>query len=153
MTAVQKNNVVSLYGVENGDLFEGLIEQPQNYLSFFDLKGVVGFKSCKETQNKEELERILWTHGADISKPYTIKYCLHKPRTSQLPYEGFRIDFTERLDREHLLSGIASLEAKLFTKDASLRDALAELDPRNARNIKRDYSEDIICGVNIEEGL
>lgn len=153
MNVVQKNNVVSLYGVENGDQFEGLIDIPQNYLSFFDLEGVVGFASCKETQDKAMLEDILWRHGADISKPYTIKYCLHKPRTSNLPYEGFRIDFTERLDKEHLLSGIASLEAKLFTKDASLRDALAELDPRNARHLKRDYEEDIICGKNIEEGL
>lgn len=137
------SNAVSLFGVESEvDLFEESIEDPKNYLSFFDLQGVVGFQSCKETQNKQELERILWDHGADISKPYQLRFCTHRPRTSNIPYTGMRIEYTERTDKEHLLSGIASLEAKLFTKDKSLRDALADLDPRTARANKRSGYED-----------
>ena len=148
------SNAVSLFGVENAeDLFEENIEDPKQYLSFFDLLGVVGFQSCKETQDKKELERTLWEHGADISKPYQIRFCTHRPRTSNIPYTGFRIEFTERTDKEHLLSGIASLESKLFTKDKSLRDALADLDPRNARANKRSGFEDEAgCSVEVFDG-
>jgi hypothetical protein len=156
MTAVQTNKVVSLYGVENEDSKLIELEPPIQYLSFYDLDGVVGFSSAKSTQNKEMLEDILWRHGADISKPYYIKKCLHRPRTSNQPYDGFRIEFTERTDKEYLLSGIASHEAQIFTTDQSLADELASLDPRNARNKKRDFDEDAPCGVDVnefEEGL
>jgi hypothetical protein len=147
------SNAVSLFGVENKeDLFEENIEDPKNYLSFFDLQGVVGFQSCKETQDKGRLEEILWSHGADISKPYQIRFCTHRPRTSNIPYTGMRIEYTERTDKEHLLSGIASIEAQLFTKDKSLRDALAALDPRNAANKKKDFTEDSECSVEVYDG-
>lgn len=156
MSAVQKNSVVSLYGVENGDTKLVLLEEPTNYLSFYDLEGVVGFSYAKATNNKEELERILWEHGANIGKPYYINKVSHRPRTSNKPYHGFRVEFTERLDKEWLISGAASLEAKLFTTDKSLADELASLDPRNHRHTKRDFTEDAICGVDVnevEEGL
>jgi len=149
------SNAVSLFGVENEeDLFEENIEDPKNYLSFYDLEGVVGFQSCKETRSKEELERILWEHGADISKPYQLRFCTHRPRTSNIPYTGLRVEFTERTDKEHLLSGIASLEAQLFTKDKSLVAELLSLDPRNARANKRSgYEDEVGCSVDVfDEG-
>lgn len=142
---------VPLFGVVGGDVKMIELEDVNQYLSFKDLEGVVGFTSCKETQNKEELERILWEHGADITKPFYIRKCAHRPRTSNIPYDGFRVEFSERLDEAWLRGGAASEEAKLFTTDASLSEMLSSLDPRNARNIKRDYDEDVAVSVDIPE--
>lgn len=148
------SNAVSLFGVEKEDLFEPHIEPPHQYLSFKDLEGVVGFQTAKETQDKELLESILWTYGADVTKPYVIRKTLHRPRTSKEVYDGFRVEFTERLDKDYLLSGMASLEAQLFTKDKSLTAELLSLDPRNAANKKKDFTEDSECSIEVfDEGV
>lgn len=148
------SNVVSLFGVvNNSSLFEPHIEPPCNFLSFKDLEGVVGFMSCKETQDKSELERILWENGADITKEYLIRKVPHRSRTSNQIYDGFRVEFTERTDRGWLLNGAPSLEAQMFTKDLSLRLELCRLDPRNAANKKKDFTEDSECSVEVfDEG-
>ena len=56
-------------------------------------------------------------------------------------YEGFRVEGTERVDKEYLLSGLASLEAKLFTEDKFLREELRKLDP-NKSGSKRAFEDD-----------
>ncbi len=144
------SNAVSLFGVENKeDLFEPHIEPPHQYLSFEDLKGVVGFQTAKETQDKELLDSILWNYGVDISKPYIIRKTLHRPRTSNKVFDGMRFEFTERVDRDWLVNGAPSLEAQLFTKDKSLAAELMSLDPRNAANKKKDFTEDSECSVEV----
>jgi hypothetical protein len=146
------SNAVSLFGVaKEEELFEPHIEPPHQYLSFKDLEGVIGFQTSKETQNKELFESIIWTYGADTTKPYIIRKVLHRPRTSKEVYDGFRVEFTERLDKEYLLSGMASIEAQLFTKDKSLAAELMSLDPRNAANKKKDFTEDSECSVEVYE--
>ena len=148
------SNAVPLFGVENEeDLFEPMLEEPRQYISFKDLEGVVGFQSCKETQNTEELRRILWEHGADISKQFYLKKCLHRPRTSHLPFDGIRVEFVERVDRDWLVNGAPSIEAQLFTKDKSLAAELMSLDPRNSVSKKRSGYEDEVgtSGVAVFE--
>lgn len=148
------SNAVSLFGVEkNSSLFEPMIEPPSNFLSFKDLEGVVGFMSCKETQDKSELDRILWENGADITKEYLIRKVPHRPRTSNLIYDGFRVEFTERTDKDWLVNGAPSLEAQMFTKDLSLRLELCRLDPRNSVSKKRSGFEDEAgCSVEVFDG-
>lgn len=103
-----------------------------NYLSFKDLENVVGFKSAKETNNQQELERILYENGADISKPYSIEYNIHRPRTSNIPYEGLRVNFIERTDDAWIATGAATLDAVIAnSKDDSLIDELLSLNPHN----------------------
>ena len=144
------SNAVSLFGVVNEEeLFEPHIEPPCNFLSVKDLEGVVGFMSCKETQDKQELERILWENGADITKPYLLRKVLHRPRTSNIIYDGMRFEFSERTDRDWIVNGAPSLEAQLFTKDKSLAAELMSLDPRNAANKKKDFTEDSECSVEV----
>ena len=140
---------VQVFGLKENEIFPSL-ELPINYLSFYDLDKVVGFMSCKENQDKEEFERILFENGIDTSKKYYIEKCLHRPRTSNIPYDGFRVVAKERTDLTWRLSGAASLEAKLFTEDKSLRDALLDLDPRNHRHLKRDVDDEIGCDVDVE---
>lgn len=105
---------------------------PVNYLSFKDLEQVVGFKSAKETNNKAEFERILFENGADITKSYKIEQCLHRPRTSNIAYEGLRVVFQERLDQDWIKGKGASLDAIVESHgDISLVRELQSLNPRN----------------------
>ena len=102
----------------------------ENYLSFYDLNQVTGFKSAKETNNKEEFERILYENGADLSFGYRVLNCLHRPRTSPIEYDGLMVRFVERMDKAWLKSGAASLEAIIdSSKDRSLIKELNSLDP------------------------
>lgn len=142
-----KNVVV--YGLKANEAETVHIEPPINHLSFADLDKVVGFKSAKETNNVEELSRILFENGADITKPWIVRKCLHRARTSNNTVDGFRVEFTERRDKNWLVDGSPSLEAQLYTKDESLAEVLASLDPTNARNKKRDYDEDAECSVEV----
>jgi hypothetical protein len=117
-----------------------IIEPPQNYLSFYDLQGVVGFSSALMTQNTQEFERILFENGADTSKPYNVVNCTHRPRTSNKPYEGFRIEFTERTDKAWRDTGAASLEAWVFSgNDKSLHQELRNMSRERNHSVEREY--------------
>jgi hypothetical protein len=101
-----------------------------NYLSFKDLEGVIGFQSAKENNDVQELERILYEHGADITQPYKIEFVNHRPRTSNIPYEGLRVSYMERLDPSWIASGAASLNAIIEShSDRSLVKELHSLNP------------------------
>jgi len=105
---------------------------PVNYLSFKDLEKVVGFKSAKETNNIKEFERIIFENGADITKPYKIEDCFHRPRTSNIAYNGLRVVFQERLDRDWVTGKAASLDAYVEASgDISMVRELQSLNPRN----------------------
>ncbi len=129
---------VLILGLKENEIFPA-IESPVQYLSFADLDGVLGFMSCKENQDKDLFEEILWKHGLDITSKYYIEKCLHRPRTKKEVFDGFRVVAKERTDLEWRLSGAASLEAKLFTDDKSLMDELLSLD---GRYCKHDQFED-----------
>jgi DNA-directed RNA polymerase alpha subunit len=117
-----------------------IIEPPQNYLSFADLQNVVGFRSSLMTENTKEFERILFENGADISKPYNVVRCLHRPRTSNKPYDGFRVEFTERTDKEWRNTGVASLEAWVFSsKDKSLQQEMRNMSRERNNSVERNY--------------
>jgi hypothetical protein len=136
-------SILDVYGVNpEKDKVEIPVDQPMIYLSFYDLDQIVGFKSAKETNNLQELDRILWQCGLDISKGHCIRKCLHRPRSSNIPYDGLRFEGTERVDKEYLISGLASTEAKLFTEDSSLREALRQLDPTKSRVNSRKFEDD-----------
>ena len=140
---------VQVFGLKENEIFPA-IKSPVQYLSFADLDGVLGFMSCKENQDKDLFEEILWKHGLDITSKYYIEKCLHRPRTKKEVFDGFRVVAKERTDLEWRLSGAASLEAKLFTEDKSLMDELLSLDPRNHRHLKRDVDDEIGCDVDVE---
>jgi len=47
------------------------------------------------------------------------------------------------------MSGLASFEAKTYTKDVSLRLDLLRLDPRNSVHKKKPVDEDVECSVEV----
>ncbi len=125
------------------DLFDeqlNIIEPPINYLSFLDLQQVVGFSSSLMTENLEEFRRILFENGADTGKPINVINCVHRPRTSNKPYEGFRVEYTERTDRQWLDTGAASLEAWVFSgSDKSLHQELRNMSRERNHSVEREY--------------
>lgn len=115
-------------------------------LSFYDLLQFPLFKISAKQDDKELMKKIFHEAGIDTNKEFELVEVLHRPITSKEPWFGLRVQGEERLDREWLESGIASFEARTYTTDASLRAELLSLDPRNAANKKKDFTEDVECG-------
>lgn len=103
--------------------------------------------------DKELMKTIFYEAGIDTSKGFELVEVLHRPVSSKEPWFGLRVQGEERLDREWLEGGVASFEARTYTTDASLRAELLSLDPRNAANKKKDFTEDSECSVDVfDEG-
>lgn len=118
-------------------------------LSFYDLLQYPLFKMAAKQNDEYLMKEILYQAGMDTSKEFEIVEVLHRPLTTNDAWFGLRVQGEERLDKEHLNSGIATLEAQLFTKDKSLAAELLSLDPRNAANKKKDFTEDSECSVEV----
>ena len=121
-------------------------------LSFYDLLCYPLFKMAAKQDDKGLMKTIFYEAGIDTSKEFELVEVLHRPASSKEPWFGLRVHGEERLDKEWLTGGCASFEAKTYTPDASLRRALQELDPRNAANKKKDFTEDSECSVEVYEG-
>ena len=117
------------------------IDPPQTYLSFKDLDLLPEFRLCKLRGDTETFKRILFENGIDTNKDFNVTSCLHRPRTSKEPYNGQRVDGTERLDKAWLESGAASEEALFYRVSPEMRDELISLDPHKSLN-KRQWMED-----------
>jgi len=143
--------MINMFGIEGINDKIVNVNEPVQYLSFADLDKVVGFKSCKETNNKEEFLRIIYKNGADITKPFFIEKVNHRMRTSNDVVDGLRVVFTERTDQAWRLSGACSTEAYLFTEDGDLRSELNSLDP-SKRNHRHVADEDIDWDLDEDGG-
>ena len=118
-------------------------------VSFFDLLKFPLFKMAAKQDDKELMKKIFWDAGIDTTQEWELHECLHRPVTSKEPWYGLRVEGFERLDKEYLASGLASFEAKTYTKDASLRLDLLRLDPRNSVHKKKPVDEDVECSVEV----
>ena len=112
-----------------------------SYLSFHDLFKIPKFKDVVLNQDIEGFEDILFENGADISRGWELRESLHRPRTSNQAVHGLMVYFIERLDRDWLVNGSPTLEAKLWTKDYTLRCELLALNPRNLKKEERSVGE------------
>jgi hypothetical protein len=121
-------------------------------LSFYDLLQYPLFKMAAKQDDKGLMKTIFYEAGIDTSKEFELVEVLHRPASSKEPWFGLRVQGEERLDKAWLEGGVASFEAKTYTPDASLRQALASLDPRNAANKKKDFTEDSECNVEVYDG-
>lgn len=118
-------------------------------VSFYDLLQYPLFKMAAKQDDKELMKKIFHEAGIDTSKEFELVEVLHRPVTSKEPWYGLRVEGFERLDKEYLASGLASFEAKTYTKDASLRLDLLRLDPRNSVHKKKPVDEDVECSVEV----
>ena len=121
-------------------------------LSFYDLLQYPLFKMAAKQDDKGLMKTIFYEAGIDTSKEFELVEVLHRPVSSKELWFGMRVQGEERLDKLWLEGGVASFEAKTYTPDASLRQALASLDPRNAANKKKDFTEDSECSVEVYDG-
>lgn len=96
-------------------------------LSFHDLYLVDGFKEAVDSGNKKVFEAILNTNGMNTTLGYEIVACRHRT-INNIEYEGFRVEGFERTDRQWLLTGCASLEARIEAcNDKHLRKELRRM--------------------------
>ena len=118
-------------------------------LSFYDLLQYPLFKMAAKQNDEGLMKEVFYQAGMDTSKEFELVEVLHRPVSSKEPWFGLRVQGEERLDKEWLSAGCASFEAKTYTPDASLRQVLNQLDPRNAANKKKDFTEDSECSVEV----
>ena len=119
-------------------------------LSFYDLLQYPLFKMAAKQNDEGLMKEIFYQAGMDTSKEFELVEVLHRPVSSKEPWFGLRVQGDERLDKEWLSAGCASFEAKTYTSDASLRSALASLDPRNSVSKKRSGYEDEVGTSGVE---
>lgn len=118
-------------------------------VSFYDLLQYPLFKMAAKQDDKELMKKIFWEAGIDTTQEFELNECNHRPITSKEAWYGLMVEGFERLDKEYLVSGLASFEAKTYTKDASLRLTLLQLDPRNSVHKKKPVDEDVECSVEV----
>lgn len=76
--------------------FEGEYNQ---YLSFVDLEQHPEWNDAWKNQDKERVEAILYSLGADISNGWSIEVNLHRTRTTNKVEYGPRFCYTQRKDK------------------------------------------------------
>lgn len=101
---------------------------PEQYISLEDITPHYdGFiKACYEN-DEGVLKEVFHSLGADVTKKIYVRQCEHRMRSSNKVVNSLRFDFTERTDKEYLLSGMASEHAKMFNVDPYLKEELRQL--------------------------
>ena len=99
---------------------------PFYYLSEADLYLLDEYRNNVDMP-KEQLEKILFTNGLDINKPYELLEDTHRTLRNKI-YTGKRWFGRERLDKDWQLSGCASIEAVIASsKDPEHRFTLRQM--------------------------
>lgn len=99
-------------------------------ISLFDLMSDPLVKKVIKEENKEELNKILYKLGFDITQEIEYVDCFHRPLTQKGndPVYGTMIMGEERRDPVWLQSGNASWEQRIaMTEDANLRFELRSM--------------------------
>ena len=79
-------------------------------LSLSDLLLIDGVKEAVQSNDSATLTQHLFINGMDISLPVTTRECRHVNLRGK-PVLGVRFEGAERLDKEWIKSGAASLDA------------------------------------------
>lgn len=99
-------------------------------ISLFDLMTDNAARKAIKEENKEELNKILFNLGFDITQEIEYIDCLHRPLTQKGndPVYGTMIVASERSDSEWMRSGNASWEQRVaLTDDPNLRFELRSM--------------------------
>lgn len=92
-----------------------------NYLSEADLRLLEGWSDDLPFSDPKLFKEILFKHGAEVSQPIELTEDTHRLRTSNKVHTGKRWVFQERLDKEWLRSGCATIEAYMASSDPEIQ--------------------------------
>lgn len=114
-------------------------------ISFHILMQYPGFKEAVENNNTAFLKSVLHQMGIDVSLPYDIVSCEHRPYPNKpMSWSGPRVEGTERCDDAWLKSEYASWEVKVeATADPELRAQLKEMGRTGCAD--RTWSSDAVA--------
>lgn len=91
-------------------------------ISFHDLLACEEFRDAHEREDVATVEQLLHSVGVDLTWGYYPVSRLHRPLSSSKVVFGVVLIYIERLDKEWLESGAASINAHIkSTKDKSVR--------------------------------
>lgn len=102
----------------------------QRAISTFDLFCCNSAKQAVLSEDKKELEKILYSLGLDVKEPYSIESVLHRPlmKKDNEPWFGPRYVGNERQDEAYLKSGSSTWENLIdSSRDPELRAELQKI--------------------------
>lgn len=86
------------------------------------------FKAAYLSEDKEKVEKLLYSIGVDLEYGWCIVDRLHRPLGSNEVVQGGVMLYMERVDDEWLRGGCASMEALIRgTKDPSVRSEMLSM--------------------------
>ncbi|WOZ57515.1 hypothetical protein [Pseudomonas phage vB_PseuGesM_254] len=97
---------------------------PNYSLSFSDLMTIPAFKDAIKSNNEKLFKEVLYSNGMEVAMPIEEITILHRNLQNKVVecprYEGF-----ERIDKDWIATGVASLDAIIAsTDDGSLKTEL-----------------------------
>jgi hypothetical protein len=98
-----------------------------NYLSEADLEKLDCWTPDLPYKNPTLFKQILFKHGAEITKTIELVEDTHRMRTSNKTHTGKRWVFIERIDRDWLNSGAASMEAWMASADKETQKDMSSM--------------------------
>jgi hypothetical protein len=117
------------------------------YLSFVDLELDPEWNAAWKVQDKQKVEELLYKYGADIKYGWEVEVILHRPRTSNQPEYGPKINFVERTDKE-FAPYVSTEDMIANTKDSFLKADLMVMSKRsNFSGALVDLGEDDRKGI------
>lgn len=100
------------------------VSEYDQYLSFLDLEQHPDWLEAWKAQDKDKVDRILYSMGCDLTCGYEVEVLLHRSRLSKQVEYGPRMSFKMREDKEWKRTGM-SIEDQIYTEqDYSLKSTL-----------------------------
>ena len=107
------------------------------FLSFVDLERDPEWNTAWKAQDEAKVEELLYKYGADTKYGWTVEVCLHRPRCSNAPEYGPKINFVQRSDKEWL-PYLSTEDLVATTSDSYLKADLMVMSRRS------NFSGDLI---------
>jgi len=106
-------------------------------ISFYILAQDKEIKSILENGKLEDLEPYLTQLGIDVSLPYEVLNCEHRPMPSKpFVWNGPILQGYESLTKEWLKSGFASLDAIIFSERHRIGKELSQMSRQGCGSIE-----------------
>jgi hypothetical protein len=117
---------------------------PHYSLSVSDLSSIPKFQEAFATANTKAIESILFENGMEVTHGYEVNKRMHRNLKGSV-VDCERFEGVERLDREWLQSGAASMEAYVASSDLETQKDMLRMSKQTptASNTKVKSGENV----------
>ena len=116
---------------------------PHYSISLSDLILIEDFAKAFASQDKNTIEKILYSNGMEVKHGYTTEPRQHRNLQGKV-VNCIRYEGVERIDREWLQSGAASMEAYVASSDPEVQKDMKNMSKQSKSIPKEKVSEEEI---------